>query len=82
MNRLPQSPMKRRARGRFQYRKPASAPTSAISRIKEPTPSDGPSSAARKAVAMSATPAARPSMLSSRLKAWHRPANQIVPISV
>ena len=27
---------------------------------------------------MSATPAARPSMLSSRLNAWHRPANQIV----
>ena len=45
-------------------------------------PSADGSSEARNNAAIIATPPARPSMLSSRLKAWHTPANQIVPMSV
>ena len=82
MKRLPESPMKSRAGGRFQYRNPTSAPASAISSRTRPGPSDLPSSKARNSVAMSATPAASPSMLSSRFSAWQTPANQTVAISV
>ena len=62
--------------------KPGQRPGQRDEQDEQPTPIEGPSNAARKAVAMSATPAARPSMLSRRLKEWHRPANQRVPISV
>ena len=59
--------MKSRAGGRFQNRNPASAPASTTSSSTRPGPSGTARSAARKIVATSATPAARPSMLSSRL---------------
>ena len=69
MKRLPESPMKSRAGGRFQYRNPTSAPASAVSSSTRPGPSDLPSRKARNSVAISATPAASPSMLSSRFSA-------------
>jgi len=56
-------------RGRFQYQNPASAPASATSIVVSPGPSRSPSNTAMKIAAMSATPEARPSMLSRRLMA-------------
>ena len=82
MNRLPESPMKSRAGGRFQNRNPASAPPSTTRSSTRPGPSGATSSAARNNAAISATPAARPSMLSRRFTAWHRPANHTVAMSV
>ena len=82
MKRLPQSPMNRRARLRFQYRNPSNEPASAVRRTTSVGPRYPGSNAARKAAAMSPTPAARPSMLSSRFMAWQMPANQTVATSV
>ena len=73
MNRLPQSPMNSRARLRFQYRNPSSAPASDVSRTTTAEPRYPGINAARKPAAISPTPAARPSMLSSRFIAWQMP---------
>src|SRR5688572_20644810 len=82
MNRLPQSPMNIRAGGRFQYRNPSSAPTSAVSSSTRPGPIDVPSTSASDTAATSPTPAASPSMLSSRFRPWQIPANHTMAISV
>jgi hypothetical protein len=82
MKRLPQSPMNRRARFRFQYRNPSNEPASAVKRTTRVGPRYPGSNAARNTAAISPTPAARPSMLSSRFMAWQIPANQTVATSV
>jgi hypothetical protein len=71
-----------RAGYRFHPRKPTSAPDSAASTATIAGPSSAPNVSATPAAAMAVTPAARPSMLSSRLTALSRPPKQRIASTV
>ena len=80
--RLPQLPMNSFAGWTFQARKPTSAPASPNRISTSAGPSSPENVSARPTDAMAATPAARPSMLSSRFTALSMPANQRMATSV